>query len=227
MKLSGTATKILAIASILLLPSLAYLLISRGDNDYERLLIYGPKEPAANGIDTIYHQIPPFILTDQNGSSFSSNDLKDRIFVAEFFFATCKTICPKMTMQMKRVQEAFIDDPEIALVSYTVNPAADSVSVLAAYAKKHEARNDKWFFLTGDKKLIYDLARTGYLVAAGDGDGGDHDFIHTQNLVLVDKEMRIRGYYDGTDYQEVNKLMDEIKVLKWEYAKAEGRKSVW
>jgi protein SCO1/2 len=227
MKLSGTATKILAIAAILLLPSIAYLLISRGDNDYERLLIYGPKEPSANGSDTVYHQIQPFILTNQAGKTFSSKDLNDRIFVAEFFFATCKTICPKMTMQMKRVQEAFIDDPEIALISYTVNPAADSVPVLADYAKKHGARENKWHFLTGDKKLIYELARTGYLVAAGDGDGGDHDFIHTQNLVLVDKEMRIRGYYDGTDYQEVNRLMDEIKVLKWEYAKAEGRKSVW
>ncbi|MFM7078770.1 MAG: SCO family protein [Bacteroidota bacterium] len=227
MKLSGTATKILAIASILILPSIAYLLISRGENDYERLLIYGPKDPAPNGVDTVYHKIAPFILTDHYGAAFSSKNLDDKIFVAEFFFATCKTICPKMTMQMKRVQEAYADDSEISLVSYTVNPAADSVPVLAAYAQKHGARKNKWFFLTGDKKVIYDLARTSYLVAAGDGDGSEHDFIHTQNLVLIDKEMRIRGYYDGTDYQEVNRLIDEIKVLKWEYAKANGRKSVW
>lgn len=227
MKPISPVTKILVIASILLIPSVSYLVISSGENDYERLEIFGPKEPGLKAGDTTYHVITPFILTDHRGLSFSNNTLKDKIFVAEFFFSTCKTICPKMTMQMKRVQEAYKDATDLNLVSFTVDPANDTIAALAEYAKKHGARDNKWYFLTGPKKEIYDLARNGFFVAAQEGDGGPHDFIHTNNLVLVDKEMRIRGYYDGTDYTDVNRLIDEIKVLQWEYAKKEGKKAIW
>lgn len=227
MKNTGLTTKILVVASILLLPSLAYLIISKGKNDYERLEIFGPREPGKEPGDTTYHSVPPFTFTDHYGQAFGSKDLEGKLFVVEFFFATCKTICPKMTMQMKRVQQAYKDDPEINLVSFTVNPAADTVPVLSTYAQKHGAMKGKWSFLTGDKKEIYDLARYGFFATTLEGDGGPHDFIHTDQLILVDKDMRIRGFYSGTDYEEVNKLIDEIKVLKWEYAKAEGKKSVW
>jgi len=227
MKPARPITKILVIAAILTIPSIAYLLISTGSNDYERLEIFGPRDPGANPGDTIYHKLTPFILTDHFGNNFSSSDMEGNIFVAEFFFATCKTICPKMTMQMKRVQEAYKDSPDIRLVSYTVDPAKDTVAALAEYARKHEAISGKWFFLTGDKKEIYDLARKGYFVSAQEGDGGPHDFIHTSNLVLIDKELQIRGYYDGLDYEDVNRLIDEIKVLQWEYAKQDGKNSIW
>ncbi len=130
-----------------------------------------------------------------------------------------------MSMQMKRIQEAYKDDSEITLVSYTINPEKDTVQVLADYAKEYGAIPGKWFLLTGDKKQIYDLARQSYFVAAVPVDpkisGGPDDFIHSEQLILVDKEKHIRGFYDGTDYEDVNLLIDEIKVLKWEYEKKE------
>ena len=211
--------KALILLGILLIPSLAYLIVSSGENKYRQLDFFGPKEPVVGKPgDTIYHTIAPFELIDQNNSTFSDKNLESKIFVANFFFATCKTICPKMSMQMKRVQEAYKDDPEIMLLSHTVDPDRDTVSALTSYAKEYGAINGKWFFLTGDKKVIYDLARNSYFLAAMPGDGGPDDFIHSEKIVLIDKDKRIRGYYDGTDYEDVNNLVDEIKVLKWEYS---------
>jgi protein SCO1 len=215
MSSSKGVSKALIILSILLIPSIGYLILSTGDNQYQRLEIYGPKEPAGN--DTLYHTIGDFKLISHTGDSLSLQNLKGKIFIADFFFATCQTICPEMSMQMKRVQEAYRDDNEILLVSHSVNPVQDTVEALAAYATEYEAIPGKWFFLTGDKPQIYDLARKSYFITAMEGDGGPGDFIHSEKLVLVDKEGRIRGYYDGTDYEDVNKLIDEIKVLKWEY----------
>lgn len=211
-------SRILIVVAILLVPSIAYLIISRGENQYEKLQIFGPREPgSANPADTIYHTIASFSLPAHNGSTFTDGDLDGKIYVADFFFATCPTICPKMSMQMKRVQEAFRDDASVLLVSHSVNPEQDSVAVLAAYAEEYGALPGKWFFLTGDKKQIYDLARHSYFVTAMPGDGGPDDFIHSEKLILVDPDKRIRGYYDGTDYEDVNLLIDEIKVLQWEY----------
>ncbi len=218
MSKNKTFSKFLILAGILIIPSIGYLLVSSGKNNYSHLEIFGPKEPSSTTPgDTVYHTIAPFSLPSQTGALFTSDNLKDKIYVADFFFATCQTICPKMTMQMKRVQEAYKDDPEIMLVSHTVNPERDTVEALARYADEFGAIKGKWYFLTGDKKQIYDLARNSYYVAAMQGDGGPDDFIHSEKLVLIDKEKRIRGFYDGTDYISVNLLMDEIKVLKWEY----------
>lgn len=213
--------QVLILLGILLVPSIFYLVISSGENNYEKLTIFGPREPVAGSPgDTLYHTIPEFTLTSHTGKEFNSaTALKDKIFVAEFFFATCPTICPKMTMQMKRLQEKFKDEPEIVLLSFTVDPARDTVAALEAYASQYGVDASKWNLLTGDKKVIYDLARHGFFLAAMDGDGGEHDFIHSEKLVLIDKDKRIRGYYDGTDYENVNELMDEILVLKWEYKK--------
>jgi protein SCO1/2 len=218
MKLSNNLLKIFAIATVLIVPSIAFLIISTGKNNYQRLEIFGPREPGlSNSADTIYHTIAPFILQSHLGESFSSQDLEGKIFVADFFFATCQTICPKMTMQMKRIQQAFINDSDLVLISHTVDPVKDTVEALAAYAAEYGAVKNKWFFLTGDKKIIYDLARYSYFLNALEGDGGPDDFIHSEKIVLVDKEKRIRGYYDGTDYEDINLLIDEIKVLKLEY----------
>jgi len=212
------SARVLIILGILIIPSVVYLLVSQGKNNYQHLEIFGPKEPVEGKPgDTIYHSLPSFSLVTQDGSAFTEKNLDGKIFVANFFFATCQTICPKMTMQMKRVQEAYAADPEIMLVSHTVNPEKDTAAVLSAYAKEYGAVENKWYFLTGDKKQLYDLARNGYFVTAMPGDGGPDDFIHSEKLILVDKEKRIRGYYDGTDYESVNLLLDEIKVLKLEY----------
>ncbi len=211
--------KAFILLAILIIPSIGYLIVSRGENNYQKLEILGPKEPvSAKPGDTIYHSIAPFSLLSHNGTVFTDKNLEGKIYVADFFFATCQTICPKMSMQMKRVQEAYKDDNDILLVSHTVNPERDSVNALAAYAVEYGALPNKWFFLTGDKKELYDLARHSYFLAAMPGDGGPDDFIHSEKVVLVDKNKRIRGYYDGTDYESINLLIDEIKVLKLEMA---------
>lgn len=215
------STKVLILFGILIIPSVAYLLVSSGKNNFSHLEYYGPKEPVAGHPgDTTYHSIAPFELISQDGIPVTADNLEGKIYVANFFFATCQTVCPKMSMQMKRVQEATKDDDHVALVSHTINPDHDSVAVLSAYAKEYGAISGKWYLLTGDKKQIYDLARSSYFIAAMPVDtakrGGPDDFIHSEQLILVDKKKHIRGYYDGTDYADVDRLVDEIKVLEWE-----------
>jgi protein SCO1/2 len=212
--------KILIVGGILLLPGLFYLLLIKGKNHYERLAIFGPRHAATatvGGTDTVYHTIPDFTLTDQSGESLDAARIRGHIVVVDFFFATCQTICPDMSAQLHRVQTAFKDDPDVLLLSHSVDPARDTVEALMAYAKHYKAIAGKWYFVTGDKKAIYDLARKGYFVSATEGNGGPDDFIHSDQLILLDKESRIRGYYDGTDPYEVNRLIDEIVVLKQEY----------
>lgn len=218
MRKPGSVGKVIIVLAVLMLPSIAYLLLQSGENQYQKLRIYGPREaPEDSNADTVFHSVQSFNLIAHTGKPFSSSQLDGKIYVADFFFVTCQTICPKMTMQMKRVQEAFKNDTSVLLVSHTVNPANDTVEVLMGYASEYGADGEKWFFLTGDKKIIYDLARHSYFITALPGDGGSHDFIHSEKLILVDPDKRIRGYYDGTDIEDVNRLIEEIKVLQWEY----------
>lgn len=218
MRKTGSFGKLLIVLVVLLLPAIAYLLLQSGENQYRKLQIYGPREAPPDGNeDTVFHTVQPFELVAQNGLLFSSTQLDGKIYVADFFFATCQTICPEMTMQMKRIQETFKNDTSLFLISHTVNPAHDTAEVLRAYADEFGAADGKWFFLTGDKKSIYDLARHSYFVTALPGDGGPHDFIHSEKLILVDPDKRIRGYYDGTEIEDVSRLIEEIKVLQWEY----------
>lgn len=164
------------------------------------------------------HTIPPFSFINQYGQTISQNDLKDKIYVTDFFFTTCQTICPMMSKSMQRMQEVFMNEPDVLFLSHTVDPEIDTVAKMQDYAKRHEAIEGKWHFLTGNKKDLYHVARNGYLVTATEGDGGEEDFIHTQNFVLVDKFKRIRGYYDGTDSLEVNKMINDVNLLLAEYA---------
>jgi protein SCO1/2 len=122
-----------------------------------------------------------------------------------------------MSTQLQRVQEAYRDDSTVVILSHSVNPERDTAEALLAYAGQYDAVPGKWYFVTGDKKAIYDLARKSYFVTAMEGDGGPDDFIHSDQLVLVDKEGRIRGYYDGTDPKETDRLIDEIRVLEAAY----------
>ena len=161
-----------------------------------------------------YHTIADFSLTNQNGETITQDTYKDRIYVADFFFTTCPTICPIMTDHMYQIQQELIHDDEVMLLSHSVTPVKDSVPVLKAYAKDNGVIDDKWNLATGDKKHIYELARKSYLAVKTDGNGDKYDMIHTENFVLIDKKRRIRGTYDGTKPKEIERLLDDIETLK-------------
>jgi protein SCO1/2 len=219
---------------LLVIPSIAYIYLQTGKNSFKPLEILGPIEIQSKTVDghqvndTVYHTISDFSLLNQDSSQVSDAIFKDKIHVANFFFTTCGTICPKMSSEMMRVQHAFEKDTNVVIVSYTVDPEHDTPLVLKEYASQHNAIKNKWFFLTGDKKTIYDLARNSYYLVAGEGDGGPEDFIHSEMFTLIDREGRIRGgrdkkgnmlTYDGTNILDVNRLIEDIAVLKLEYAK--------
>ena len=164
-----------------------------------------------------YHTIADFSLTNQNGETITQADYRDKIYVADFFFTTCPTICPIMTKNMAGIQEEIKGDKEILLLSHSVTPQIDSVAQLKRYALEKGVLDEKWNLVTGDKKQIYELARKSYLAVKTDGDGGPFDMIHTENFILVDKERRIRGFYDGTDPEEMDKLLNDLRILKDSY----------
>jgi protein SCO1/2 len=164
-----------------------------------------------------YHTIADFELTNQNGEKVTQNDYEGKIYIADFFFTTCPTICPIMTKNMAAIQAKIIGDDEVLLLSHSVTPEIDSVPQLKKYALKEGVLDNKWNLVTGDKKQIYELARRSYLAVKTDGDGGPFDMIHTENFILVDKDRRIRGFYDGTDPEEIEKLMGDLEILKQSY----------
>lgn len=164
------------------------------------------------------HYIADFSLTNQNGITITQDDYTDKIYVADFFFTTCGTICPVMTSNMKKVQQAILLDNDIKLLSHTVMPEIDTVAQLKRYAIEKGVLNNKWNLVTGSKKEIYNLARKSYLVAKYDPTKEDgYGLVHTENFVLVDKQKRIRGMYDGTDDEDINRLLEDIVILKEEY----------
>lgn len=165
-----------------------------------------------------YHTIANFELINQNGQKITQKDYKNKIYVADFFFTTCPTICPIMTKNMAEIQGSILDDQDVMLLSHSVTPVIDSVPQLKKYALEKGVMDSKWNLVTGDKKQIYELARKSYLAVKNDGDGGPYDMIHTENFILVDKERRIRGFYDGTSKEEIQKLLEDLEVLKAGYA---------
>jgi protein SCO1/2 len=172
-------------------------------------------------LDTVFHTIPAFQLTNEQGKSFSSESLRGKIYVANFFFTRCGTICPKITSQVSRASDTFARDEDIQFISISVDPKFDTPDKLASYAKRFDADTSRWTFLTGEKKIIYPLILKGYHVPLADASeydqaikNPDETFIHSERLVLVDKSGVIRGFYDGTDKKEVDRLILEIKVLK-------------
>lgn len=187
----------------------------------EILRIYQPADVTAELVDTTlqyvkkYHTIADFSLINQNGKTITQADYEDKIYVADFFFTTCQTICPVMTDHMIEIQEKLKGDNEILLLSHTVTPEIDSVAQLKKYALEKGVNDAKWNLVTGDKKEIYDLARKSYL-AAKDVPYSDNDLVHTENFVLIDKRKRIRGFYDGTDPEAIETLLHDIQVLKKE-----------
>ncbi|MBO3096637.1 SCO family protein [Gelidibacter pelagius] len=161
-----------------------------------------------------YHKIADFSLINQNGDTVTQKNYEDKIYVADFFFTTCQTICPIMTDHMAQIQKATLSDEEIMLLSYSVTPEIDDVDQLKRYAIEKGVIDKKWNLVTGDKKQIYELARKSYLAVKTDGNGDQYDMIHTENFMLIDKKRQIRGYYDGTQPDDIEKLLEDIKVLK-------------
>lgn len=163
------------------------------------------------------HTIGSFSFQDQNDKTITDAEIKGKVFVAEYFFTTCQTICPVMNTQMQRIQKALKGEDDFKILSFTVDPDTDTVEQMKRYAIGHKADDDQWKFLTGKKEDLYALARKSFFVlkpaeAENQGDVGS-DFIHTNNFVLVDQQMRIRGYYDGTSTKEVDKLIHDIHLL--------------
>ena len=164
-----------------------------------------------------FHRIADFKLVNQNGKTVTQKDFEGKIYVADFFFTTCPTICIAMTDNMLKVQKEIKDNPNVMLLSHSVTPEIDSVAQLKKYAIEKGVNDAKWYLVTGEKKQIYQLARKSYLAVKEDGDGGPFDMIHTENFILVDPDKRIRGFYDGTDPGEIERLLIEIKILNSEY----------
>ena len=164
-----------------------------------------------------FHRIADFSLTNQNGKTVTQKDFKGKIYVADFFFTTCPNICIAMTDNLLKVQEKTKNNPNVMLLSHSVTPKIDSVPQLKKYAIEKGVIAKKWNLVTGDKKEIYDLARKSYLAVKEDGDGGPFDMIHTENFILVDPDRRIRGFYDGTDLEEIQRLLEELEILIQEY----------
>ena len=190
----------------------------------EVLPIYQPAEVNEKLVDSSiihvakYHKISDFKLTNQNGKEITQANYKDKIYVADFFFTTCQDICPVMTKNMYQLQEELKNDNQILLLSHTVIPEVDTVEQLKEYAIENNVNDSKWNLVTGDKKQIYELARKSYL-AVEDSNFNEFDMIHTENFMLIDKEKQIRGFYDGTNSEEINRLFKDIEILKQSYNK--------
>ena len=190
----------------------------------EVLPVYQPAEVNEKLVDSSiihvakYHKISDFKLTNQNGKEITQANYKDKIYVADFFFTTCQDICPVMTKNMYQLQEELKNDNQILLLSHTVIPEVDTVEQLKEYAIENNVDDSKWNLVTGDKKQIYELARKSYL-AVEDSNYSEYDMIHTENFMLIDKEKQIRGFYDGTNSEDINRLLKDIEILKQSYVK--------
>ena len=187
----------------------------------KRLLpIYQPAEVNSELVDSSlrykkkYHKISDFELINQNGDRITQSFYDNKIYVADFFFTTCQTICPIMTDHMYEIQQKTLNDPNILLLSHTVTPEIDSVEQLKKYAIEKGVNSNKWNLVTGDKKQIYDLARLSYLAVKSSNVIDQYDMIHTENFMLIDTKKQIRGFYDGTDPKSIETLLEDIKVLK-------------
>ena len=195
--------------------AVAYFMYFKPEED---LPIYQPSElnPAlvdASAMRTEDHRILDFELVNHLGDTVTLADVQGQILVVDFFFSRCATICPLMTKNLQRIHDRLEPTMPVRILSHSVTPQADSVSVLHRYAEKHGANPDLWWFLTGEKKEIYRLARKSYFSCLDEGDGGFQDFVHTENIVLVDDKGRLRGFYDGTDSDSMSHLFNDLGLL--------------
>lgn len=209
----------LVVFSIVVIPIFYHLL--KVDS---RLKIYNPADVNPRLVDESVlhvqknHIIADFKLINQNGDTITNNDYEGKIYITDFFFTRCQNICIAMAYNMSELQEYYKNDDDILFLSHSVTPVIDSISVLKEYANNKGVIDGKWNVTTGRKKHIYELARKSYFAVLDEGNGDENDFIHTEQFILVDKERRIRGYYDGTDKNEMKKLKEDVVLLKEEYA---------
>ena len=188
----------------------------------KKLPVYNPADVNPKLVDESVvhvrsnHKVLKFSLINQNGDSITEKDYENKIYVTDFFFTRCMTICPVMTNNMGKLQEAFKTDDDVKFLSLSVTPDIDSVSVLKEYAIAKGVIDGKWNITTGSKKHIYELARKSYFAVLEEGDGGLQDFIHTENFILVDKKKQIRGFYDGTNNEDIERLKLDIRLLQTE-----------
>ncbi|WP_035668897.1 SCO family protein [Flavobacterium sp. 83] len=183
------------------------------------LPIYNPSDVNPELVDSTvqyiskYHTIADFSFVNQNGKTITQKDYEGKVYVADFFFTTCGSICPKMTTNLAEVQKAIINNPKVMLLSHTVFPEVDSIPVLKAYALKNGVIDSKWNLVTGDKKDIYTMARKSYLAVKLGRPEQLYDMVHTENFVLVDTKRRVRGFYDGTKKEDMKRLLEDINFL--------------
>jgi protein SCO1/2 len=196
-----------------------YFFLLRSD---ERLPIYQPSQINPALVDPSLlseddHRILDFTLINQLGDTVSLSDVEGSILIVDFFFTRCATICPLLTSNLKLIHDRLPDG--VRILSHSVTPIADSVSVISSYADKYGANPSLWWFLTGRKDEIYKLARKSYFACLDEGDGGYQDFVHTENVVLVDKQGRLRGFYDGTKEEDISQLYQDLRSLMKEISK--------
>jgi protein SCO1/2 len=178
----------------------------------KKLPFLGPKQVNAKG-DTVYHQIPSFRFLNQDSVYVSEKDVEGKVYVADFFFTTCPTICPKMKTQMLRIYERYKDRDEVRIISHSIDPDFDTPNVLKDYAARLQVKAPKWNLLTGNKAAIYQLGQKSYMVSAQEDPNEAGGFVHSGAFILVDKNRHVRGIYDGTVEGEVNHLLEDMEIL--------------
>ena len=195
------------------------MVLTTGKANFIHLNYFGEKKLAHNGKDTIHHSVPPFKLINQHGDTITDKTYDGKIYVASYFCTKCNSVVSrKIIAELLRVQEKFMyTSDNVKLLSFSMTPKVDSVNALSAYSQMVHADTKMWSFVTGDKKELYNLARTGYLLNTFETPEGRTDSVQNEKLVLVDKEKHIRGFYDGSNIKEINNLLDDIKVLIAEY----------
>jgi protein SCO1 len=195
---------------------------SCSDRKEKPLPIFGHREVVVNErdgkktVDTVYHTIARFSFANQDSATVTNETFADKIYVADFFFTSCRTICPKMKTQMLRVYDSIQNFPDVLILSHTIDPTYDTVGLLHDFAERLGVKSDKWHFVTGNKDSIYNIAQTSYFATAMEDKTEPDGFIHSGAFLLIDKQGRIRGKYDGTIEEEVNKLLVDIKRLRKE-----------
>jgi protein SCO1/2 len=215
-----SSIKIGILVITLVVPVLVYFFLRTfGENHYS-LPTYFPEDISEQKVndkviyDTVFHQIPDFKIVDQNNRTLTGASFKDKVLVVDFFFTRCPGICPQMSSQLSRVQESFISQKDVQILSFTVDPEFDQPGILKEYAKKFEAKDDKWFLATTNSKTdVFNIGFYGFKVPSDTVD----KFLHSEKVLLVDKDKHIRGFYNGTNKKEVDRLITEIDILLYEY----------
>lgn len=198
-----------------------FLVLSCAQKKETPLPIFGERELV--GSDTVYHTIANFKFVDQDSTEITNATFQGKIYVADFFFTSCRTICPKMKTQMLRVYDSIENNPDVLLLSHTIDPEYDTVGLLHDYAERLGVKSSKWHFVTGNKDDIYKTAQTSYFATALEDKSEPDGFIHSGAFLLIDKQRRIRGKYDGTIEEDVNRLLGDIKKLEKENAKEKAK----